>query len=150
MHCAVFAVFCPAECFSPLVDAPRREMPRVLLIDDADGVRKVLGAQLSPRGYTVDTAANAVDGASLFASRTPDVAIIDAELADADGLQLARDLAAASPTTGFIIVSGSTGEKLDAVRSAATSLFGALSFFSKPMPVAELCRRVDQLSGAGS
>lgn len=125
-------------------------MPRILLIDDADGVRRVLSAHLSPRGYTVDTAANAADGAPLFASRTPDVAIIDAELPDADGLQLARDLAAASPSTGIIIVSESTGDQLDAIRSAATSQFGALNFFSKPMPVEEVCRRVDELSGARS
>lgn len=63
---------------------------RLLLIEDNDGIRKMLSRSLELRGFVVDTAATGRLGLETMQSSPPDIAIIDIGLPDINGYELAR------------------------------------------------------------
>jgi two-component system nitrate/nitrite response regulator NarL len=83
----------------------RRVATRVLIVDDHAGFRRVARRLLQTGGYEV--VGEAPDGTTgLAAARTlqPDVVLLDVQLPDGDGCQIASTLAAepASPTVVLI------------------------------------------------
>ena len=68
-------------------------MPTVLIADDEPVILRVLARFLEAPGRTVLTAASAAEALALARERGPiDVALLDKNLGDRSGLELARDL----------------------------------------------------------
>ena len=70
------------------------ERQRVLLVDDEDGIRKVLGLTLADRGFAVHTAENAERALTLFRELKPTIVITDIKMPGMDGLELLRTIKA--------------------------------------------------------
>jgi DNA-binding response OmpR family regulator len=93
---------------------------RALVVDDDHGNRMTLSALLTDVGYEVDEAESFCSGEG-FARRTSyTVAVLDLDLGDGLGSDLARILRAESPSTRIVLLSGSdhvgrTAPALDAV-----------------------------------
>jgi signal transduction histidine kinase len=67
---------------------------QILLVDDEEGIRKVLGITLADRGFTVLTAENAEKGLALFRERKPSIVLTDIKMPGMSGLELLKILKA--------------------------------------------------------
>jgi len=52
----------------------------ILLVDDEEGIRTVLGLSLAADGYDVATAVNGEDALRVFAARTPAIVLTDIKM----------------------------------------------------------------------
>ncbi|MGY2003631.1 response regulator transcription factor [Blastococcus sp. SYSU DS1024] len=83
-------------------------MIRVLLADDENLIRSALAALLALEDDldVVAEAASAGEALAMARAHAPDVAVLDLQLPDRDGISLAADLAALLPGCGLVIVTG--------------------------------------------
>jgi len=61
---------------------------RILIVDDDDGIRKILSMILRQAGHVVDTAANGEEGISKSNVNFYNLAILDVRLPDIEGTKL--------------------------------------------------------------
>lgn len=111
---------------------------RILVVDDEEDIRELLGNCLSGYGFDV---AEAPDGASMRAemARSPaDLVLLDLGLPGEDGLSLARELRARPQAPGIIIVTG-RGQPVDRIIGLE---LGADDYVAKPFDLRELVARV--------
>ncbi len=106
--------------------SPTTHPLRVLLLEDSDADAELIRHELQRSGMTIMT--GRVDSADAFAaalrSFVPDVVLSDHSLAQFDSAAALEILRAVSPTTPFIIVSGSvTGDQsVAAIRAGAEDI----------------------------
>ena len=81
---------------------------RLLLVDDYPDGLELLALLLEQSGYIVDTAQTGTDAIMLAAQHPPDLAILDMQLPDITGLDVARELRrhAATATLPMIALTG--------------------------------------------
>jgi CheY-like chemotaxis protein len=84
-----------------LADAHPR---RVLLVDDHNDSRKLLGMMLRLSGHDVLEAGDGGAAVSLAVSEQPDVAIVDIALPGIDGYEVARQLRAHPGTRSMVLI----------------------------------------------
>lgn len=111
--------------------------PTVLITDDDDAYRMLLGATLEGAGYRVEEAASGRELEAKLAQRQPDLLLLDLNLPDEHGLALLRRVRARS--TLPVIVLSIQAEGAD--RVAGLEL-GADDYVSKAWPPRELLARV--------
>ena len=70
---------------------------RVLLVDDEEKILKTLGRALRDEGHDVTTASRALDGQRLLAEQVFDLLIIDYRMPDRSGMEVVKELVAATP-----------------------------------------------------
>jgi two-component system NtrC family response regulator len=102
---------------------------RILLVDDDESIRKVLGYMLEEAGYTVESAPAADAGLGLAAERRPDLVLSDIKMPGKDGLELLRELRAFDPSIPVIILTafGTVGTAVEAMKH------GASDYLTKPI-----------------
>ena len=93
-------------------------MAKVLIVDDADGLREVLTAALFDAGYDVIGAGDGRTALKSAASDHPDVILLDITMPGMDGFEVLMKLRQ-DPTTEEIPVIMLTG--MDAVRGERAS-----------------------------
>src|SRR3954471_836151 len=109
----------------------------LLLVDDEQKIRRVLGQALKEEGHEVLEAACARDAQRMLAERPVDVLIIDNLMPDMTGLDLIKDLVATTPETERPQILMMTAHAT--VESAIEAMkLGALDFLQKPFEVDEL------------
>src|SRR5687768_2777667 len=115
----------------------------VVVVDDADDVRAVVGLQLrlSHRFTVVAEGTSGADAITLAAAHQPAVMVLDASMPDMDGLEALPAILEASPATRVVMFSGFGGRALE---TAARTL-GAADFVEKSMPLRELPARLLRL-----
>ncbi len=104
-------------------------MNRLLLVDDEEGIRKVLGLSLKDEGYRVDTAEDGGRALSLFEENEYGMVITDIKMPGMDGLQLLREIKRRRPDTEVIIITGH-GEMSSAIEALKLE---ASDFITKPI-----------------
>ncbi len=95
---------------------------RVLIVDDHPMVREGLRSMLSvPEIEVVAEAATATEALARATALSPDVVLLDIQLADANGLSVLRQLKAAMPHTSVLMVTMHANAEFvrEAVRSGA-------------------------------
>jgi two-component system OmpR family response regulator len=110
---------------------------RIVVVDDDPGVRGLIGAFLSRRGYEVATAADGAGLHAALAERPADVVVLDLMLPGEDGLSLCRRLSRPGGPA-IIILSGLDGETERIVGLEV----GADHYVAKPCNPDELLARV--------
>ena len=80
--------------------------PTILYIDAESDQRIFLAALLEYRGFRVKTARHALDALELIVTERFDVVIVDYELPDMTGAQLAQEIRAVEPSARVILFSG--------------------------------------------
>ena len=124
-------------------------MARILLIDDDDAVRAVLGAVLARSGHTVIEARDGEEGLDLFPRARPDLVITDIAMPKNSGLEVVQVLREKQPRVKIIAMSGGTGPGSEDNLQAAR-LLGATSVLAKPFARAVLLAEVNEVLGAGA
>jgi DNA-binding NtrC family response regulator len=110
----------------------------LLLVDDDEAFRTVLGRELARLGYEVATAETGEEAVRRVAERAPEVVLLDLRLPDRDGLQVLDELHRANPGVDVIMLTGhgSIDTAIESVRA------GAFDYVAKPCPLDELDVRI--------
>jgi two-component system response regulator PilR (NtrC family) len=77
---------------------------RILVVDDEEVIRDVLGTLLERQGYDVSAAADGSEALSLFDPDTFDVVLLDLMLPDRSGLEVLREIRRRDPDAVVVIV----------------------------------------------
>jgi len=101
----------------------------LLLVDDEEGIRKVLGIALADMGYDVHTADNGESALDIFAKINPPIVLTDIKMPGLDGIEVLKRLKKANPDTEVIMITGH-GDLDLAIRSLK---FEATDFITKPI-----------------
>ena len=111
----------------------------VAVIDDDPGVRKALGRLLTVSGYQVELYASAEE----FLAAAPDTMVgclvVDCEIGEVSGVDLARQLFGAGFRFPIVFMSGSAS---DVIRERATA-FGCIAYLRKPFAQSELIDAIE-------
>jgi DNA-binding NtrC family response regulator len=112
----------------------------LLLVDDDEAFRTVLGRELARIGYEVATAGSGDEALRRIAERPPEVVLLDLRLPDRDGLQVLEDVHRANPGIDVIMLTGhgSIDTAIQSVRA------GAFDYVAKPCPLDELDVRIQR------
>lgn len=101
----------------------------ILLVDDEEGIRTVLGLSLAEDGYDVTTAVDGEDALRVFAERCPAIVLTDIKMPGIGGLELLKRLKAADPEVEVIMLTGHGDMEL-AIESLKND---ATDFITKPI-----------------
>ena len=106
----------------------------LLLVDDEDGIRNVLGITLGHAGYGVRQAGDGERALEIFREHRPDIVISDIKMPGMDGIDLLREIKSLAPETEVIMITGHGDMEL-AVKSLQHE---ASDFITKPIDSREL------------
>ena len=101
----------------------------ILLVDDEEGIRKVLGISLADSGYEVLTAENGRKALKLFQEVLPPIVLSDIKMPVMDGIELLKKIKAENPDTEVIMITGH-GDMDLAIKSLKPE---ATDFITKPI-----------------
>jgi signal transduction histidine kinase len=103
--------------------------PKLLLIDDEEGIRKILGLSLRDAGYEVITAADGIHGLEYLRQENPPIVLTDIKMPGMDGMEVLQRIKSISPDTEVIMITGH-GEMDLAIKSLQLE---ASDFITKPI-----------------
>ena len=118
-------------------------MPKILVIDDEEKVRKVITLHLTKAGYDVVTASNGFEALKDLDSIKPDLVITDIMMPKVSGLEFGKALHHSAETRGipFIIISARYDE--ETVQKAKD--IGASRFIAKPFEMKLLLASIEKV-----
>jgi signal transduction histidine kinase len=93
------------------VAAPAK-LPRILVVDDDDGLLILMAETLRGEGYEADTASSARAAEEALTRQPPDLMILDLKLQDGEGPALVMRLRNHRAAVPFVIVTGQGDEKV--------------------------------------
>jgi len=102
---------------------------KLLLADDEEGIRKVLGIYLADSGFEVLTAENGLQALDIFRKEHPSIVLTDLRMPGVDGLELLRTIKSERPDTEVIMITGHGDMEL-AIESLKLE---ATDFVTKPI-----------------
>jgi len=105
---------------------------RVLVIDDEEVIRDVLGTLLSREGYDVAAAASAGEAIAMFDAENYDIVLLDLMLPDRPGLEVLREIRHRDPDAVVVIVTAysSIEGAIEAMRVGAFHYIFRRQFFA--------------------
>jgi two-component system NtrC family response regulator len=111
---------------------------RILLIDDDESIRKVIGYMLEEKYAAVNTAATAAEGLAMFQSQRPDLVLMDIKMPKKNGIELLTEFKAINPSVPVIILTafGTVETAVEAMKR------GAADYLTKPISRDELLMTV--------
>jgi len=114
---------------------------RILLIDDDESIRKVIGYMLEEAGYAAETAATAAEGLQAFRSQRPDLVLTDVKMPRKSGIELLSELKSIDPSVPVIILTafGTVETAVEAMKR------GAADYLTKPISRDELLMTVAKI-----
>ncbi len=110
---------------------------RVLVVEDETATRQLITNYLEKEGFEVSEAATGQACREALRRRSPDVVLLDINLPDGDGLEIAREIRAGS-ATGLIFVT----HRSDEVDRIVGLELGGDDYLTKPINLRELLARV--------
>jgi len=120
--------------------APPAGAPRILVIDDEEGIRQGCARALGSQGFQVETAGTLAEGRRLIELAHFDLVLLDVMLPDGQGTALLKPIRARDAETVSVIITGFATVELavDAIKQ------GAYDFISKPFDTDLLLLTVNQ------
>jgi DNA-binding NtrC family response regulator len=118
----------------------KREKCRILVVDDDEGIRKVVAEALESEGYLVDTASSGKEAVDKSYANFYNLGLVDIRLPDMQGTELLTSMKETTPEMVKIILTGypALQNAIDAVNK------GAHGYLVKPINMDELLRTVAQ------
>ena len=118
---------------------------KILLVDDAAFMRKMIKDTLTKNGYTeVFEAVDGADAVEKFSEIGPDLVVMDITMPNMDGLEALKAIRAKDSSANVVMCSamGQESMVMDAVRS------GAKDFIVKPFKPDRVLKTVTSILGA--
>ena len=120
-------------------------MAKILLVDDAAFMRKVIKDTLSKNGYTdLYEAVDGADAVEKFTEINPDLVIMDITMPNMDGLEALKAMRAKNGAANIVMCSamGQEAMVIEAIQS------GAKDFIVKPFKSDRIMKTVNSIVGA--
>ncbi len=126
----------------------------ILLIDDEEQLRKLLGRIIRLEGFTVSEAGSFAVARKLLQKETPDIILCDVKLPDGNGVEMVKELKAQYPSTEIILLTayGNIADGVQAMRNGAFDYITKGDDNDKIIPLLnravdklQLARKVEQL-----
>src|SRR5579872_6728003 len=114
--------------------------PKVMVVDDTEGIRDLLKAILEKCGYEIILKCTAAELTAAFAEPQPDVILLDLVLPDGHGLELLPQIKKQWPETEVIVLTGNA--TFEAAVEATKK--GAYQFQNKPFEAKTLILSVER------
>jgi len=115
-------------------------MESILIIDDEEDIRDILGYNLKNEGYTIYTASSGKEGIAIASEKVPDMILLDVMMPEMDGIEVCEKLRANSLTKN-IRVCFLTARSEDYSQIAGFDA-GADDYVSKPIKPKVLSSRI--------
>lgn len=119
-------------------------MARVLVVDDAAFMRKMVGDALAKGGHeVVGEAGDGAEAVARFQELGPELTTLDITMPEKDGLQALREIIALDPAARVVMCSalGQESKVLEAIKS------GAKDFVVKPFQTDRVLEAVSKALG---
>ncbi|MDH0865177.1 response regulator transcription factor [Mitsuaria sp. GD03876] len=119
--------------------------PRILLVEDEEGLMMSLTDRLSSEGYAVAQATDGDRGLARALAEPFDVVVLDVRLPGRDGFEVCKGLRAAGCQVPILMLTarGQTEDRVQGLKS------GADDYLVKPFETAELLARLEALQRRG-
>jgi CheY-like chemotaxis protein/anti-sigma regulatory factor (Ser/Thr protein kinase) len=124
---------------------PRLDGVRVLVVDDEEDARELIGRALEDRGASITLAANAHDAIQILERDDIDVLLADIAMPGDDGYSLIRQIRSAGTSMSSIPAAAVTAHARDEERARALAA-GFQMHLTKPVEPGEIVRTVDHLA----
>jgi len=111
----------------------------VLVVDDDEGVRRVLTRWVADLGYTVHAASDAESAVDMMRERPFDVALVDVRMPGHDGIWLLDQIRRLFPTTATVLATG-----LMEMDPMVTLQPGVVGYIVKPFNREDLTRVIER------
>ncbi len=119
---------------------------RILLVEDNDENREMLGRRLKRRGHELHFAVNGAEAVALTKAETPGIVLMDLSLPVMDGWEATRQVKA-DPATRAIPIIALTAHAMDGDRERAFAA-GADDYDTKPVDLERLLSKIAALTGS--
>ena len=116
-------------------------MPKILLVEDNEMNRDMLGRRLQRHGFTLCFAADGPAGIALAGTEMPDLILMDIALGEMDGWEATRRIKA-NPTTSRIPIIALTAHALASDRDKSVEV-GCADFDTKPVDLPRLLAKIN-------
>jgi len=116
--------------------------PTVLVVDDDDFQRSLIGRILDAAGYRLQFAASGLEALNLMRKSRPDLVLMDVQMPGMDGVEATRRLKGAPHTAAIPILMITGRSELDTVRESLKA--GAAGFVVKPFERETLIEKIRQ------
>lgn len=117
-------------------------MPHILVIDDDETLRPMLGVALERKGYKVTLAEDGAVGVKSFLASAPDLVITDIIMPEKEGVETIMELREQHPDVKIIAMSG--GGPRSEIYLKMCSQLGVCNTLSKPFSLDTLITAVDE------
>ena len=112
---------------------------RILVVDDEDDLRMLLDHVVSSAGYQVTTAMDGEEAISKIQNNTFDVALLDIQMPNANGIEVLKYLHKNSPKTKAIMLTGYADLKY----AIEAREYGAKDFINKPYKLEDVIKTIE-------
>jgi CheY-like chemotaxis protein len=123
-------------------------MARILIIEDDEPVRTMLGLTLAHFGHSVIEARDGEEGLMLFRNNETDLVITDIVMPEKEGLEVLMTLRKKYPPVKMIAISGG-GRQTAKDNLHIAKLMGATRVLAKPVTTETLMAVVNELLAEG-
>jgi DNA-binding NtrC family response regulator len=113
--------------------------PKVLIVDDEERFRVILGKLLTVKGLEVDTIGSAKEALERLKEKLYDVILLDVKMPEMDGVQALAEIKKLSPGIEVIILTGHAS--VDAAMEIMK--LGGYDYLLKPCPIDELMAKIE-------
>jgi CheY-like chemotaxis protein len=119
-------------------------MAGVLIVEDDNELREMIGISLMRRKFTVIEAANGKEAIMHFKPSITDVVVTDLIMPEEDGLKVIMKLREIKPSIRVVAISGGGKAGPGSYLNLAKAL-GADAVYSKPFSVNDLIDKIEEL-----
>jgi DNA-binding NtrC family response regulator len=122
-------------------------LPRVLVIDDEEGIRDGMRSLLQGEGVAIETATSAEDGVRRVEQRAFDIVFLDLNLPGADGLSILASLRRGTPPADVVVLTGygTVANTVEAMRKGAVDVIEKPFTSDRILAVVRRCLETRQL-----
>lgn len=107
---------------------------KILVVDDDVALQRLMQVNLMGLDYEVQVAGTGEEGLTMLAEQNIDVALLDLQLPDIDGIELVQQSRKYAPNTEIIVITGFG----TTTRASAATRAGAFYYLEKPIDFDEL------------
>lgn len=118
-------------------------MVKILLVEDNEMNRDMLGRRLMRKGFEIDVAGNGLEAIEQANAGMPDLIVMDMNMPEMDGWEATRRIRAQEATSGIPIIAF-TACALAEDREACLAA-GCDDYETKPVDFKSLCDKIDNL-----
>ncbi len=115
---------------------------RILLIDDADTMRKRIALTLREAGFDVLEAANGLTGIDLAIQTTPDLILLDIKMPEVDGFEVQRKIRSHKTLEDIPLIFITSLGRVSIAQIQEALSYGITDYIAKPFKMAKLLEKV--------